>query len=133
MSEPEIFVIKYGGHAMEDAALNVRFAQDVAGLMRAGKRIVIVHGGGPMISGMLKRLNIESVFKDGLRVTDAATMQVVEMVLSGAVNKEILESANLADLFGELGKHGTVGRTADKETWKSRLSRFLADGAFSPW
>ena len=109
MSEPEIFVIKYGGHAMEDAALNVRFAQDVAWLMRAGKHIVIVHGGGPMISGMLKRLNIESVFKDGLRVTDAATMQVVEMVLSGAVNKEVVSlfEHNGARAVGFSGKDGS--------------------------
>ena len=109
MSEPEIFVIKYGGHAMEDAALNVRFAQDVAWLMRAGKHIVIVHGGGPMISGMLKRLNIESVFKDGLRVTDAATMQVVEMVLSGAVNKAVVSlfEREGARAVGFSGKDGS--------------------------
>ncbi len=109
MSALEIFVIKYGGHAMEDAELNVCFAQDVAGLMRQDKRIVIVHGGGPMISGMLKRLNIESVFKDGLRVTDAATMQVVEMVLSGAVNKEVVSlfERNGARAVGFSGKDGS--------------------------
>ena len=105
----EIFVIKYGGHAMDDAELNVRFAQDVAALMRQGKRIVIVHGGGPMISGMLKRLNIESVFKDGLRVTDAATMQVVEMVLSGAVNKAVVSlfEREGARAVGFSGKDGS--------------------------
>ena len=105
----EIFVIKYGGHAMDDAELNVRFAQDVAALMAQGKRIVIVHGGGPMISGMLKRLGIESVFKDGLRVTDAATMQVVEMVLSGAVNKAVVSlfERNGARAVGFSGKDGS--------------------------
>ena len=105
----EIFVIKYGGHAMDDAELNVRFAQDAAALMAQGKRIVIVHGGGPMISGMLKRLGIESVFKDGLRVTDAATMQVVEMVLSGAVNKAVVSlfERNGARAVGFSGKDGS--------------------------
>ena len=105
----EIFVIKYGGHAMDDAELNARFAQDVAALMAQGKRIVIVHGGGPMISGMLKRLGIESVFKDGLRVTDAATMQVVEMVLSGAVNKAVVSlfERNGARAVGFSGKDGS--------------------------
>ena len=109
MSDSEIFVIKYGGHAMDDAALNVRFAQDVAGLMQAGQRIVIVHGGGPMISGMLKRLSIESVFKDGLRVTDEPTMQVVEMVLSGAVNKSVVSlfEQNGARAVGFSGKDGS--------------------------
>ena len=108
MSDAEIFVIKYGGHAMDDAALNVRFARDVAEITRSGRRVVIVHGGGPMISGMLKRLGIESVFKDGLRVTDEATMQVVEMVLSGSVNKQVVDlfERNGARAVGFSGKDG---------------------------
>jgi acetylglutamate kinase len=87
----------------------VRFAQDVGKLMREGRRVVIVHGGGPMISGMLKRLNIESVFKDGLRVTDAATMQVVEMMLSGTVNKQVVSlfEQNGARAVGFSGKDGS--------------------------
>ncbi len=109
MGEQEIFVIKYGGHAMDDPELNVRFAKDVAELMGQGRRIVIVHGGGPMISGMLKRLNIESVFKDGLRVTSDETMQVVEMVLSGAVNKSVVNlfERNGARAVGFSGKDGS--------------------------
>jgi len=84
-------VIKYGGHAMTDDELRASFAVDVVLLRSIGVRPVIVHGGGPQIASTLARLGKESVFVDGLRVTDAETMEVVEMVLGGSVNREIVE------------------------------------------
>jgi acetylglutamate kinase len=83
-------VIKYGGHAMTDPELRASFATDVVLLKFIGLRPVIVHGGGPQIEGTLGRLGIQSSFVDGLRVTDDATMEVVEMVLGGTVNREIV-------------------------------------------
>jgi len=84
------FVIKYGGHAMVDAELKDSFARDVALLRYVGLNPVVVHGGGPQIGEMLKRLGIESRFVDGQRVTDTQTMKVVEMVLAGGVNQELV-------------------------------------------
>jgi acetylglutamate kinase len=84
-------VIKYGGHAMTDDELRASFAVDVVLLKFIGVRPVIVHGGGPQIASMLSRLDIESHFTSGLRVTDDATMEVVEMVLGGKLNREIVE------------------------------------------
>jgi acetylglutamate kinase len=82
-------VVKYGGHAMGEEALAVEFGRDIAALKQVGIRPVVVHGGGPQISAMLKRLAIPSTFVDGLRVTDAAMVEVVEMVLAGTVNKQV--------------------------------------------
>ena len=90
------FVIKYGGHAMVDKELSDIFARDIALLRQVGILPVVVHGGGPQIGEMLKRLNIQSRFVDGLRVTDAAAMEVVEMVLSGSINKSIVAAINAA-------------------------------------
>ena len=87
-------VIKYGGHAMEDEALKDSFAQDVVLLKFIGIDPVIIHGGGPQIGAMLGQLGIESRFVRGMRVTDRATMNVVEMVLVGAINKEIVALIN---------------------------------------
>jgi len=84
------FVVKYGGHAMGDVTLAARFAQDVVLLKAVGINPVVVHGGGPQIGAMLKRLGVKSEFVDGLRVTDAETAQVAEMVLAGSINKEIV-------------------------------------------
>jgi acetylglutamate kinase len=84
-------VIKYGGHAMTDEDLRASFAVDVVLLKFIGLRPVIVHGGGPQIERTLERLGIQSSFVKGLRVTDDATMEVVEMVLGGSVNREIVE------------------------------------------
>jgi acetylglutamate kinase len=84
-------VIKYGGHAMTDDSLRASFAVDVVLLKYIGVRPVIVHGGGPQIGATLDRLGKESTFIDGLRVTDAETMEVVEMVLGGRINREIVE------------------------------------------
>jgi acetylglutamate kinase len=82
-------VIKYGGHAMGEEGLARQFAADAVLLRLLGVRPVVVHGGGPQISRMLEKAGVRSTFVDGLRVTDAATMEVAEMVLSGAINKEI--------------------------------------------
>ena len=84
------FVVKYGGHAMGDPDLAHVFAEDVVLLKAVGINPVVVHGGGPQIGAMLKKLGVESTFVDGLRVTDKATAEVAEMVLSGAINKEIV-------------------------------------------
>ena len=87
-------VVKYGGHAMGDTALAADFARDIVLLKQAGVNPVVVHGGGPQIGSLLERLNIRSEFKGGLRVTDQATVEVVEMVLAGSVNKEIVTAIN---------------------------------------
>ncbi len=84
------FVVKYGGHAMGDPELARDFAEDVVLLKAVGINPVVVHGGGPQIGAMLKKLGVESRFVDGLRVTDKATAEVAEMVLSGAINKELV-------------------------------------------
>ncbi|MGB0964916.1 MAG: acetylglutamate kinase [Litorivicinus sp.] len=89
-------VIKYGGNAMVDPVLQQQFAQDVTLLKQVGVNPIVVHGGGPQIGQLLERLNIKSEFIDGLRVTDAATMDVVEMVLGGQVNKSIVNLINQA-------------------------------------
>ena len=84
-------VIKYGGHAMADGPLKEKFAQDVVLLKYVGLNPVIVHGGGPQIDKMLQRLGIEAKFRHGVRVTDEATMEIVEMVLAGMAIQEINE------------------------------------------
>lgn len=87
-------VVKLGGHAMGDPALMEDFARDIALMKQCGVHPVVVHGGGPQIGEMLKRLAIQSEFIEGLRVTDAATIEVVEMVLAGKINKEIAAAIN---------------------------------------
>jgi acetylglutamate kinase len=86
----QTFVVKYGGHAMGDPEAQADFAEDVVLLKAVGINPVVVHGGGPQIGAMLKRLGVESRFVDGLRVTDAETAQIAEMVLAGSINKEIV-------------------------------------------
>ncbi len=102
------FVIKYGGHAMGDTALANAFARDIVLLKQVGIEPVIVHGGGPQIGAMLERLKIKSEFIDGLRVTDEATVEIVEMVLSGSINKQIVSAINAAGgrAVGLSGKDG---------------------------
>ena len=90
----EIVVVKFGGNAMVDDALAEAFAQDIAYLKLSGVNPVVVHGGGPQIGALLKRLDIKSEFVHGLRVTDKATVEVVEMVLAGAINKSIVSAIN---------------------------------------
>ena len=87
-------VVKYGGHAMGDAARARDFARDIVLIKQAGVNPIVVHGGGPQIGALLERLNIKSEFKGGLRVTDQATVDVVEMVLAGSINKEIVTAIN---------------------------------------
>ncbi|HOD75657.1 MAG TPA: acetylglutamate kinase [Syntrophorhabdaceae bacterium] len=104
-----IFVIKYGGAAMEEESLKKEFAKDVALLKYVGINPVIVHGGGPMIGRLLKDLQIPTRFVNGLRVTDEKTLEVAEMVLSGLVNKEIVKNIN--DMGGKaIGLSGKDGR-----------------------
>ncbi|HEX7858629.1 MAG TPA: acetylglutamate kinase [Sphingobium sp.] len=86
----QTFVVKYGGHAMGDPELARDFAEDVVLMKMVGINVVVVHGGGPQIGSMLKRLGVESRFVGGLRVTDAETAQIAEMVLAGSINKEIV-------------------------------------------
>ena len=88
------FVVKYGGNAMTDEALKNSFARDIVLMKLVGINPIVVHGGGPQIGDLLNRLNIKSEFVNGLRVTDSATMDVVEMVLGGLVNKEIVALIN---------------------------------------
>ena len=89
-------VVKYGGHAMGDAALAQAFAEDMVLMKQVGMHPLVVHGGGPQIGRMLERLAIKSEFIDGLRVTDKATVEIVEMVLAGSINKGIVASINAA-------------------------------------
>jgi acetylglutamate kinase len=90
------FVVKYGGHAMGSAALAEGFARDVVLLKQVGINPVVVHGGGPQIKAMLDRLKIKSDFVEGLRVTDSATVEIVEMVLAGSINKQIVAAIHAA-------------------------------------
>jgi acetylglutamate kinase len=108
----ETVVIKYGGHAMGDEAVARLFAADAVLLKLLGVHPVIVHGGGPQISAMLDRAGVKSTFVDGLRVTDAATMEVAEMVLSGAINKEIVHWINRAGAEADVRGVGLSGKDA---------------------
>src|ERR1700760_2326338 len=105
-------VVKYGGHAMGEEHLALRFGSDIALLKQVGLNPVVVHGGGPQINAMLKRLAIQSTFVDGLRVTDAAMVEVVEMVLAGTVNKYVAGLITNAGALavGVCGKDGGVIR-----------------------
>ena len=104
------FVVKYGGHAMGDPELARDFAEDVVLLQAVGIHPIVVHGGGPQIGAMLKRLGVESQFVGGLRVTDAETARIAEMVLAGSINKEIV---------GWIGQAGgkAVGISARTPGW----------------
>jgi len=104
----QTFVIKYGGHAMGDRQLADQFAHDVVLMKQVGINPVVVHGGGPQIGAMLDRLKIKSSFIDGLRVTDGDTVEIVEMVLSGSINKTIVTAINGAGgaAVGISGKDG---------------------------
>ncbi len=106
------FVVKFGGHAMGDPALADQFAHDIVLLKRIGINPIVVHGGGPQIGEMLDRLKIKSDFVDGLRVTDRATVEIVEMVLSGSINKQIVTAINRAGglAVGLSGKDGDLVR-----------------------
>ncbi|WP_072244376.1 acetylglutamate kinase [Roseibaca calidilacus] len=139
-----IVVIKFGGHAMGDTDEMASFARDIVLMRQVGVNPVIVHGGGPMINEMLGKLNIQSDFVRGKRVTDAATMEVVEMVLSGMVNKRIVqaiqdEGGRAVGLSGKDGgmitceaddpELGLVGRPVEIDT---DLLHHLFTGGFIP-
>ncbi len=107
--DEKTIVVKFGGHAMGDEKLAQAFAQDIVYLKQSGVNPIVVHGGGPQIAAMLKKLEIKSDFVNGLRVTDKPTVEVVEMVLAGAINKEIVSAIN-----GQGGKAiGICGKDAN--------------------
>lgn len=137
-------VIKYGGHAMDKPELCTAFATDLAQLSAQDMGFVVVHGGGPQISALLTRLNIESRFENGLRVTDKATMEAVEMVLCGQVNKAVVASfvaqgARAAGISGRDGnllravvKNPALGLVGEVEAVDPALLRCLLEGGFVP-
>jgi acetylglutamate kinase len=125
-------VIKYGGHAMTDASLKERFAQDVVLLKYVGLNPVIIHGGGPQIDKMLDRLGIEAKFRHGVRITDEVTMEIVEMVLAGKINMEIVDLLNRhgGSAVGLSGKDGglMLTRPLTAKAWAESLEKELEDG-----
>lgn len=141
---PQTVVIKFGGHAMDKEALCAAFAGDLARLTQEGTRCVVVHGGGPQISAMLERLHIESRFENGLRVTDEATMQAVEMVLCGQVNKDVvrrfaahgLRAAGISGRDGGLllasVRNPALGRVGEVDRVDASLVECLLAGGFVP-
>ena len=125
----QTLVIKYGGHAMGEEALARLFAADAVLLRLLGVRPVVVHGGGPQISRMLERAGVRSTFIDGLRVTDKATMEVAEMVLSGAINKEIASWITQAGATADVRGVGLSGKDAGLITVeKATRIRAATDG-----
>lgn len=108
--ENRTIVVKYGGHAMGDPELGQAFARDIALLKQSGVNPIVVHGGGPQIGAMLTQLGIESKFEGGLRVTDEKTVEIVEMVLAGSINKEIVAMINAEGewAIGLCGKDGNM-------------------------
>ena len=108
--ENKTIVVKYGGHAMGDISLGRAFARDIALLKQSGINPIVVHGGGPQIGAMLTRMGIESKFEGGLRVTDQKTVEIVEMVLAGSINKEIVALINAEGewAIGLCGKDGNM-------------------------
>ncbi|HKJ62620.1 MAG TPA: acetylglutamate kinase [Hyphomicrobiales bacterium] len=120
--DQQIVVVKYGGHAMGNAELASCFAKDITLLEQSGVKPIVVHGGGPQIGRLLERLQIKSEFADGLRVTDAATVEIVEMVLAGSINKQIVAAINQAG-----GRAcGISGKDANLMTAK-KLERRVCD------
>ena len=122
--DEEIVVIKYGGHAMGEEEAAREFARDIVLLEQTAINPVVVHGGGPQIEAMLNRLGIKSQFSGGLRVTDAATVEIVEMVLAGSINKQIVSHINQAGgkAVGLCGKDGNmvIARKVGRPTQGSR-------------
>jgi acetylglutamate kinase len=123
--DKQTVVVKYGGHAMGDPALAADFARDIVLIKQAGVNPIVVHGGGPQIGSLLDRLNIRSEFKSGLRVTDRATVEVVEMVLAGSVNKEVVTAINTqgGKAVGISGKDANLMRAKRLERrWRDPTS-----------
>jgi acetylglutamate kinase len=132
--DEEIVVIKYGGHAMGEEEAAREFARDIVLLEQTAINPVVVHGGGPQIAAMLSRLGIKSQFSGGLRVTDAATVEIVEMVLAGSINKQIVSHINQAGgkAVGLCGKDGNmvVARKAGSGTEQSASVADVVDLGF---
>jgi acetylglutamate kinase len=145
------FVVKYGGNAMVNKELAGVFAQDIVLLRQVGINPIVVHGGGPQINQMLDRLQIKSHFIDGLRVTDAATMEVVEMVLAGSTNKHIVSAINAAggkavglsgrdanlliatkQVLKKNGQEIDLGFVGDPKTVDPHVLKTLAQGGMIP-
>src|SRR6476646_8396656 len=120
--DEEIVVVKYGGHAMGEEDLARSFARDIVLMEQTAINPVVVHGGGPQIGDMLKRLGIESQFAAGLRITDEKTIEIVEMVLAGSINKQLVGFINEAGgrAVGLTGKDGNMVRA-------KKVSRTIAD------
>lgn len=137
-------VAKYGGNAMTDPALKKSVMQDILLLSLVGVKVILVHGGGPEISAMLKRLSIESHFENGLRVTDDATMEVVQMVLAGKVNKSLAadltalggKAVGLCGIDGGLikvhKKDEKLGQVGEIDSINKKILDDLLDGGFIP-
>ena len=132
--EGKIIVIKYGGHAMGDKKLAHTFAEDVTILQTLGIKPVVIHGGGPQIGAMLEKLNIESSFINGLRITNEETVEIVEMVLSGSINKDIVNKIHSAGglaigLSGKDAKLILANKLKDKfKDPESNIEKFLDIG-----
>jgi acetylglutamate kinase len=141
------FVVKYGGNAMKDDDMIASFARDIVLMKRVGMHPVVVHGGGPQIGAHLEKLGKESKFVDGMRVTDDETMDVVEMMLGGLVNKAIVSAINQqgGQAIGLTGKDGgmirarkllikgqDIGQVGEVEAIDPRVVRHLEDGGFIP-
>ncbi len=126
-----IVVVKYGGHAMGDETVARNFARDMVLLEQSGVNPVVVHGGGPQIGSMLGKLGIKSEFADGLRVTDKATVEVVEMVLAGAINKQIVgfinnEGGRAIGLCGKDGAMVTATKVVERSSRRASPPSILA-------
>lgn len=143
-SNRKLAVIKLGGHAMDDSDLLSAFAADVARLSAQGMQFIIVHGGGPHINALLKRLNIESTFVNGLRVTDLATLEAVELALCGSVNKAVARhmqrhGCRAAGISGQDGpilrasiKDASLGRVGTVTSVAPELLLALLNNGFIP-
>ncbi len=138
-------VIKFGGHTMTDPALRDAFVKDLTPIAASGRRCVVVHGGGPQISSLLKRLNIPSHFEKGLRVTDEAAMEAVEMALSAQVNKELVgaftaQGARAAGISGRDGgpllrarvRDPLLGRVGEVTAVDPDILTLLVQGGYLP-
>lgn len=123
----DTIVVKYGGHAMVDNGLSNAFGNDIALLKQVGINPIVVHGGGPQINAMLERMDVETTFVDGLRVTNAAIIDVIEMVLAGTVNKQVATLINQAGALavGISGKDGGLieAHKLVKHVWDDSLKR----------
>ncbi|CAI3947621.1 N-acetylglutamate kinase (ArgB) (PDB:3S6G) [Commensalibacter communis] len=123
----DTIVVKYGGHAMVDNGLSNAFGNDIALLKQVGINPIVVHGGGPQINAMLERMDVETTFVDGLRVTNAAIIDVIEMVLAGTVNKQVATLINQAGALavGISGKDGGLieAQKLMKHVWDDSIKR----------